>query len=433
MQKSYCRTIGHLWMAAALAMAGTFAQAQMTVDYYQNGLSAYQGRNFNRSITLMSQAAQQNPKNINALFYLGLSYAQMNQTSQARDTFELILRMVPADSEMAVRARNNVAFLTKQQITQVSSLGKANQVMAASFSSTAKVNYLPYVIINGQVVHFALNRMPLKIFIDNGTSVRGWKLEDKAAVRYAMQIWQAATSNHVRFTEVSRAENADITVSWQANFKDNILGVSPFQSFGATIIRSDINLAVDYPGTANPIPAGELATIATHELGHAIGLKGHSPYPADIMYFSSNHTAYQKPSLRDINTINLLYQLDADVQNNGAGSTVATKNYMDLYARGTVAQKAQRFDEAIGYYRRAIALDNTLPQAKFNLGAILINQGTDLARANRLNDAQQYLQEAITLYREVLAGTNPPPSSGANLQVALTNFDLINKALSASR
>ncbi|HEY9642458.1 MAG TPA: matrixin family metalloprotease, partial [Coleofasciculaceae cyanobacterium] len=56
----------------------------------------------------------------------------------------------------------------------------------------------------------------------------------------------------------------------------------------------------------NQIPAYTRVT-ARHELGHALGIWGHSPQPTDVMYFSQ---VRNPPSLshRDINTLKRIYQ-----------------------------------------------------------------------------------------------------------------------------
>jgi predicted Zn-dependent protease len=53
-----------------------------------------------------------------------------------------------------------------------------------------------------------------------------------------------------------------------------------------------------------------LSRVTTHELGHALGLVGHSPDPADLMYAQPSVTT---PSFRDQATIQTLYHLPTDI------------------------------------------------------------------------------------------------------------------------
>lgn len=398
-------------------------------DAYTDGVNAYNAKNYPRAAQLLQTSLGQGQPNPDALFYMGMAYAHMNRYDNARKAFELVIQTVPANHELAGKARNNINYLTKQQITLASNSGKAKQVMNAALSRSSKDNYLTHVIPGGKIIHFATNRMPLKVYIASGASVPGWNTQMRQAVTTAMRAWQSATRGKVSFAQTYSEGNADIIVRWQKNFSDNILGVSPFQSVGDTIIRSDINLAVYYPDSGIPIPYGELVTIATHEMGHAIGLKGHSPFPGDVMYFSSSHANNQALSQRDMNTIGMLYKLDADVQNNTGMSTAQTKQYYQLYQLGVQAQTQNRPAEAITYYRQALGLNRAMVEAKFNLGAVLINEGNKMVRANNLAGAKRNFEEASQLYAEVSQSAKAPPGTGENLRIAQSNLAVINNAL----
>lgn len=69
---------------------------------------------------------------------------------------------------------------------------------------------------------------------------------------------------------------------------------------GAVIghVKVDIIVNPDAASTANP-----LAALVTHELGHAIGIGGHSTDPHDVMYASPSVAA---PSARDAATLRWL-------------------------------------------------------------------------------------------------------------------------------
>ncbi|WP_303673344.1 tetratricopeptide repeat protein [Vampirovibrio chlorellavorus] len=399
-------------------------------DYYGDGVSAYKGKNYSRAAQLLQASLSESGKpNPDALFYLGLSYTQMKRYEEARKAFEYVIQLVPASHELAAKSRNNISYLTSQQIALASNSGKANQIIKTALSRTSKDNYLTHVIPNGKIVHFSSQKMPLKVYISNGFHVSGWHTGMKQAVSMAMRRWQSASGGKVSFVQTANANQADITVRWQKNFPDNILGVSPFQSVGDTLVRSDITLAVYYPNSNQPIPYNSLVTIATHEMGHAIGLKGHSPYPDDIMYYSTSHSGDQSLSQRDINTIGMLYKLNADVQNSTSGSTAQTQRSYELYQLGVQAQKQNRVTEAMTYYRQALQLNRDLVEAKFNLGALLINEGTRLVRGQQLQAAQKNFEEASRLYTEVSRHRTPPSGTQENLQIAQSNLNIVTQAL----
>lgn len=415
-------------LSLALLWTGTNACLIAMADAYSDGVSLYKAKNYTGAAQKLQTALKANPT-ADGVFYLGMTYTHMNQFDAARDAFDHVLQMVPPNSDLAANARNNINYVTKQQITLASSSSKATQVLNASLSRSSKDNYLTYIVFHGKVIHFSTNRMPLKIFISDGRGVPGWSSEMKQAVTYAMRTWQAATHSRVYFSQVYNENNADIVVHWRKNFSDGILGVSPLQTVGDSIVQSDVNLATFYPDSNASIPFEDLKGIAVHELGHAIGLRGHSPNPDDIMYFSK--TRQQSTlSQRDINTIGMLYKLDADVQNNTSVSTAQGKKYYDLYQQGYKAQTSGRIPEAISCYRQAIQLDPYKTESKFNLGALLINEGNKLVRANDYEDARRNFSEARQLFGEIMQMPNAPQGTQENLAAADGNLNLVNKALS---
>jgi tetratricopeptide (TPR) repeat protein len=83
-------------------------------------------------------------------------------------------------------------------------------------------------------------------------------------------------------------------------------------------------------------------------------------------------------------------------------------------------------ESAIHAYRQAIAANGSLPEAKFNLGALLINEGGRLARQNQLQNARNCFQEAVSLYEDVLKSKQAIPSAQENLTITRNNLARVN-------
>lgn len=416
----------------ALGVMLLLTTAPAFCDAYHDGVAAYQSGRYERAAQWFQRAIREGRNQPESMFYLGMSYTHLQQYDVARQAFDRVLQMLPPQHELAVKARNNINYLTRRQIAQTSNTGKANRIMNMSLSSGAQDNYLTYVIPGGKVIHFASSRMPLRVYISSGLSVRGWNAEMRQAVIEAMRAWQSASSGRISFSQTYTEASADIIVKWRKNFTDGILGVSPLETVGNTIVRSDLNLATCYPDSDTPIPLTELKAIAAHEMGHAIGIRGHSPDPNDIMFFSRSSGRQNTLSRRDINTIGMLYRLDPDVQNNSQMSTAQTQQYYALYRQGVKAQTDNRASEAIAYYRQAIVLNGNMAEARFNLGAVLINEGSRLAHLQKLPEARRHFEEAVRLYSDLSRLSQAPDGVKENLDIARSNLDLVNRALQAN-
>ena len=414
-------------LSLAIGLGSGAWQLPAHADAYSDGVASYKAKNYGRAAQLFQTALKQSPS-ADGVFYLGMAYTHLNRFEEARDAFDHVLQMVSPQSELAAKARNNITYITKQQITMASSSTKAAQVLNTSLSRSSKDNYLTYVLFHGKVVHFSLKRMPLKVFITDGRGVTGWNSSMKQVVYYAMRTWQTATRGRVSFIQVFNEDSADIVVHWQRNFSDGILGISPIETMGDVILQSDVNLATFYPDRGAAIPSEDLKAIAVHELGHAIGLRGHSPNPDDIMFYSKTRQL-NTLSQRDINTVGMLYKLDADVQNSTNLSTTQSKRYYELCQQGYKAQTSGRPAEAMSAYRQAMQLDSQKVDAKFNLGALLLNEGNRMVHANDLQNARNNYIEARQLFSEIVQTPNPPDGARENLSAADTNLNVVNHVL----
>ena len=134
----------------------------------------------------------------------------------------------------------------------------------------------------------------------------------------SLDEWTRVSSGRIRFQLVGNPNVADIHVSWQPQLDvsgnrselGNTVTVSrrsPFSEVGI-LERAQVRLLSMFRGRS--FTAQQMKMISLHEIGHALGLQGHSPDPHDIMHASTTSLTMQRPILsqRDINTLNRLYR-----------------------------------------------------------------------------------------------------------------------------
>ena len=392
---------------------------------YQIGISAYKAKQYNKAEQELKKALAIQP-DPNAQFYLGMAYTHEQQYTEAKEAFEHVLMMISPEQPLALKARNNMLFVVKQQLFQTGGESKVEKVLNTSLSKASPSNYLPYTLLDGLVIHYDTAHMPIRVYVSDGNGIPGWKPELKEAMTYAMQTWQTGTQNLITFSEVSDPAQADIIVRWRTHFSNNILGLSPTQIINNTLITSDVNLSAAYPDSHNMLSLEELKGIAVHELGHAIGLKGHSPMPEDIMFPTKTHDN-NKLSQRDINTITMLYRLDADVQNNSKTSAVQNQKSYYYYTLGVKAHQKQQFNLAMTYYRQALQINPDFMEAQYNLACILTDSGTQMARVRNWVPSKQRLEEAAQLLSQIKNAKGAPRDTSKMLSIVQQNIAAVNQ------
>lgn len=176
--------------------------------------------------------------------------------------------------------------------------------------------------------------MPLRLYINS--PVIPESLQDEfdpidptlyvEAVEAAIAKWERELEGLVTFEQVSDARSADIElilVAEQApeeldrrklggvSFSDACRVDRKDPDSDRLVVRFQVGslrvyLADPY-GLLNP---GQVESIALHEIGHALGMRSHSPIPADLMYEIMRDRAVPRLSPQDVNSFVSLYQLE---------------------------------------------------------------------------------------------------------------------------
>jgi predicted Zn-dependent protease len=218
---------------------------------------------------------------------------------------------------------------------------------AAAWPDLLEPNYLPFMLHRaagddgrGDLLFFCrwdAADMPLRVHV--GPVAIPDALQDEfsprepaqydRAVKAAFATWERELEGLVSFRLVERASEADVAVQLHAarapepDASRRVLGSTPLAgacrvfgldpdaerlrvSFRAPELR--LYLADEF-GLLSP---DQVEWVALHEIGHVLGMRGHSPIPADLMYEVARDRMLvgEGLSAEDVNSFVSLYQIE---------------------------------------------------------------------------------------------------------------------------
>lgn len=143
--------------------------------------------------------------------------------------------------------------------------------------------------------------MPIKVYIQS--------CNYKSTVKRAFIEWQSKTEQTVYFEFIDNPENADITVSFQKDISMHssppAVGVTKYSWVGRYLKAAKIYIKTTTKTGVVQTPF-QVYEVCLHEIGHALGIHGHSKNQYDVMYPTTD--CYRnKLSNKDINTIKEIY------------------------------------------------------------------------------------------------------------------------------
>lgn len=295
-------------------------------------------RNFDAKQTL-ERAQQIAPDSEIVLFSLARARSELGDTQGAIRAYEDLLKVNPRHSAALVNMAE--CYQTSGQLAQAVTWLKKyasnfpnapdivqiqNMIVALTEKSAEQrsdpqaLDYAGAIVEAGRFYRWPPNRLPIKVWVSQGDGVPGYKPEFRVGFFDALNSWMKAAQGRLQYVLVNTKEQADLTAEWTGNPFDvkptghNVeQGICLLASLDRgrdyiEIDRADIRILTIDRNNQQPLSDEEMKKTCLHELGHAMGLQGHSTNNHDIMFFSMSNTNWPVLSRRDKATLFMLYE-----------------------------------------------------------------------------------------------------------------------------
>lgn len=259
-----------------------------------------------QAIAEFGEALRLDPKLADACYNTAVCYQNLGDIPQAITWYERFLRENP-NSPMAVNIPN-----------KVESLRKAGEEFRHDPNS---YDYLDSIISNRRYYRWAHEAVPIRIYIEPPINVDGYRPEFGKAFLDALDTWARASHNRLAFLLVPQKSQAQVLCEWTsdpAKVSDEGKAVEQgwtkvrgkVTPYGIVLIdTATIRILTKSRKGTRELTDDDIKKACLHEVGHMLGLNGHSSNNHDVMFFSESPSVWPALSKRDKATIMRLYQM----------------------------------------------------------------------------------------------------------------------------
>lgn len=257
-------------------------------DFFEAGKSAFNKKDYVQAQKLFLKELQTNPENYSCRYYLAHTYVYTDDMVKAKIEYNKIIMFAPnqATKKLAMQSLRN---LNQPETTTVKTYEEIGE------------NYYEHIKLSGAYVKW--QEFPINVYVQPSLYSN--------LIKTAFATWQKTSGGLVKFNFVSNINSAQITAKISSDTKvlsDEFTAGNAFvQAKNGIIYKSQIDILENDPKTGEKLSTDIIFSTALHEIGHSLGLQGHSPNSTDLMS-AVNSQGKKQITNRDLNTLKMLYR-----------------------------------------------------------------------------------------------------------------------------
>lgn len=279
------------------------------VYYYNKAKKMYSAGQYEESLPVFERSLFSDSKNILTRFYYVLALSKSEPTySVQKKLYEIGNSKI--DDEAKKYARYQAVSLRHKLIAGVED------------------NYIFNAAVGKDILRWDIKSFPLKIYFENLNEVPEYYIEN---INKATNQWTNRT-NFVKFIQTNDRNSANIIIKFadlppdtctDGVCKYTVAYTDPVVGSDGVLKRMDLTFYKTNP-RKDYFSSLEIYNTALHELGHTLGIMGHSDRKTDLMYSSNENNMnmyalyrsdFQYLSPRDLRTLALLYRIEPTISN----------------------------------------------------------------------------------------------------------------------
>jgi predicted Zn-dependent protease len=324
----------HTFSVAAASPNQSPENARAAYDLFQQGRRALAGGQADVAAASLKKSCELNPASAEAQSNYGIALSALGQKDEAVAHMKKATEIEPSKGALwmnlgvALQAKGDLdpAAVAFEQYLKLSPTANSaakirswlDHYKKGEIAATEHATGNDYVssVIKPQKMTWNIDTMPIKVFVAPGAETPGFKPEYADLVAPACNDWASCLPGKISFKFVNEKKDANITIDWTHDMTKaadcDEGGQARYVGQAGHLTHVDIMLFTVDPSSTVKLTAARVSWILHHEIGHALGLVGHSPDPDDIMYYNCSPTVmakYAELSKRDQNTIAKLYSL----------------------------------------------------------------------------------------------------------------------------